>query len=72
MTTVKWDAISGYIDEAFNMKGRIEREDVIELAFNNHASDDVIDALDAIGSRKFNSASDVRDFLTEEGYVAKQ
>ena len=69
MAAVKWDSVSGYIDEAFNFKGQIERADVISLAEMDNASDDVIDALDAIGSRVFKSISDARDFLIAQKYV---
>lgn len=72
MATVKWDTISGYIDEAFNTHGRIERAYVIALAEIDGISDEVLDALDAIGSRVFRSPSDVRDFLIAQGYVANQ
>ncbi len=72
MAMVKWDTISGYIDKAFSVKGRIERADVLDLADLDHPSDDVIDALDAIGSRVFTSTSDVRNFLIAQGYVTKQ
>ncbi len=71
MAAVKWDTISGYIDKAFSVKGRIERADVIELAELDYASDDVIDALDAVGSRVFTSISDLQNFLIAQGYVAK-
>jgi hypothetical protein len=70
MATVRWDAISGYIDNIFSIDGRIARADVMALAETDDASDDVIDAIDAIGSRMFTSPSDVRDFLTAQGYVA--
>jgi hypothetical protein len=70
MAAVKWDALSGYVDDIFSMNGRIARADVIALAEIDNASDEVIDALDAIGSRVFTSPSDVRDFLTAQGYVA--
>lgn len=70
MVAVKWDIISGYIDEVFNIDGRIARADVVALAEIDGARDEVIDALDAIGSRVFTSPSNVRDFLVAQGYVA--
>ena len=69
MAAVKWDTISGLIDEAFSARGRIERSYVLALAEADNADDDVIDALDAIGSRLFQKPDDVRDFLIAEGYV---
>ena len=70
LAKVTWDEISKYIDDAFDVKGRIERSDVLALAEANDASDDVIDALDAIGSRVFRTKEDTRKFLTDQGYVA--
>jgi hypothetical protein len=69
MAAVKWDIISDYIDQVFNTNGRIARADVLALAEIDNASDEVIDALDAIGSRVFTSPSDVHSFLTAQGYV---
>lgn len=72
MAVVKWDAISRYMEEIFEMSGRVERADVLDLAMADNASDDVVDALDAIGSRVFRSVADAREFLTNGGYVLKQ
>ena len=72
MAAVKWEDISGYINEAFEITGRVLRGDVLALAERDGASDDIIDALDAIGSRAFNSPADVRAFLVDQGYVVKQ
>ena len=69
MAAVKWDCVSAYIDEALNTGGMVQDNDVIAMAFADDASDDVVDALDAIGSRLFSSASDVREFLVAQGYV---
>ena len=69
MAAVKWDSISGYIEKALSTKSMVQYNDVIEIAFADNASDDVVDALDAIGSRVFGSASDVREFLVTQGYV---
>ena len=70
MAKVSWDTISKYIEEALNFKGQIERSDVLSLAENDDASDDVIDALDAIGSRVFKTQADVKKFLIDQGYVS--
>jgi len=69
MAAVKWDEVSGYIEEAIRTKRMVQYNDIIEMAFADGASDDVVDALDAIGSRVFGSASDVREFLVAQGYV---
>ena len=69
MAPVKWDTVSGYINDALSMNGRIERAPIVALAEMDDADDDIIDALDAVGSRVFESSSDVRDFLVTQGYV---
>ena len=69
MVAVKWDLISGYVEQVFNTNGNITRADVFSLAEMNNASDDVLDALDAIGSRVFTSPSAVQSYLTAQGYV---
>lgn len=72
MAAVKWETISGYIEKAYKGKQRVERADLIDLAEFDRASDDVIDALDAIGSRVFMSIDDVKTYLIAQGYVVKQ
>jgi len=69
MAAAKWVDVSKYIEEAINTRGMVQYNDVIEMAFTDGASDDVVDALDAIGSRVFSKASDVHDFLVDQGYV---
>ncbi len=70
VAAIKWDAISDYIEEALGTKGLVQHEDLMAMALANNASDEVVDALDAIGSRVFRSASEVRNFLVSQGYVA--
>ena len=70
MANVTWDMISKYVEAAFNAYGEIERSDVLLLAENDYASDDIIDALDAIGSRVFKAQADVKTFLTGQGYIS--
>jgi len=69
MVAVKWDLISGYVEQVFKTNGNITRAEVFALAEMNNASDDVLDALDAIGSRVFTSPSTVQSYLTAQGYV---
>ena len=71
MAPVKWDLISGYVEQVLNTNGNIARADVFALAEMNNASDDALDALDAIGSRVFTSSDAVRSYLTTQGYVVK-
>lgn len=65
MSQVTWESISGYVQRAFEAGGRVERADVIDLAYADGASDDAIDAIDAIGSRVFRTLADTRAFLVQ-------
>jgi|DewCreStandDraft_5_1066085.scaffolds.fasta_scaffold00139_83 hypothetical protein len=66
---VSWSQVEPYVRAAYETHGRVERADVIELAYEDNASDDVIDAIDAIGSRVFNSVDAVRTFLVSQRMV---
>jgi hypothetical protein len=64
---VAWEKLDPYFSDAFAVRGQVEREDAINLAFAANESDDVIDAIDAIGSRIFRSVDDVKAFLVGQG-----
>ena len=67
---VAWSDVLPFIETAFNREGRVERADVIDLAYDANANDDVIDAIDVIGSRVFPSLEAVHQFLTGQNAVA--
>jgi hypothetical protein len=67
---IAWSTIEPYVQQAYEQHGRIERADVIELAYADNANDDVIDTIDAIGSRVFNSPADVHSFLEGQHLVS--
>jgi hypothetical protein len=62
--------ISKYVQQAIDTWGQIERADLVEYAQNDYASEDVLDALDAVGSRVFRTQEDVKKFLTDQGYIS--
>lgn len=66
---VAWSKIEGYFEQAFALQGQVERQDVIDLAFAEDESDDVIDAIDAVGSRVFRSVEDAKNFLKSQNLV---
>lgn len=70
MTPVPWSDVAKYVEEAHKFKGRVERADCLDLAFGNRASDDVVDALDALGSRIFQTVADAKAFLVAQKQVA--
>jgi uncharacterized protein (DUF488 family) len=57
------------IETAYQQNGIIERADVVDLAYDANANDDVIDAIDVIGSRVFNSVEDAHRFLSSQNAV---
>jgi hypothetical protein len=69
MAAVDWALLEPFVQRAYEANGRIERADVIDLAYAENADDDVIDTIDAIGSRVFNTPEDVRGFLAGQKLV---
>lgn len=69
MAAVDWALLETYVRGAYEQHGRIERADVMDLAYGEDADDEIVDALDAIGSRVFNSPDDVRAFLVGQRLV---
>ena len=70
MAAVDWALLEPYVQSAYEQHGRIERADVIDLAYDDGADDDVIDAIDAIGSRVFLTPDDVRAFLASQNLIS--
>ncbi len=71
MAAVPWGKIEPYFVAAFEAMGQVEREDVINLAFADEASDDEIDAIDAVGSRVFRTVDDAKAFLKQQQLVSE-
>lgn len=65
----KWAAVAPYIEGGFAASGRVERASIVDAAYDEGADDDVVDALDGLGSRVFNSVEEARDFLLAQGVV---
>lgn len=65
-----WESVRPLVEQAYSLKGRVERADCVDLAFATNATDEVVDALDAIGSRVLTNPQAVRDFLIQQGYIA--
>ncbi len=69
--TVAWAEVKPFVQEAFDRMGRVERADVVDLAYEKNANDDVVDAADVIGSRVFPSVEAARDFLISQKAVSE-
>jgi hypothetical protein len=66
---VPWSKVEPYFEQAFAAQGQVERQDVIDLAFAADESDDVVDAIDAVGSRVFRTLDDAKAFLVSQKQV---
>ncbi len=66
---VKWSKVAPYIENGFAAQGRVERAGIVDAAYDDSADDDVVDTLDGLGSRVFNSVDDAKQFLVSQGLV---
>jgi hypothetical protein len=66
---VKWSKVAPYVENGFAAQGRVERASIVDAAYDDAADDDVVDALDGLGSRIFNSVDEARQFLASQGLV---
>jgi hypothetical protein len=66
---VKWSRIAPYIENGFASEGRVERSRIVDAAYDDAADDEVVDTLDALGSRVFNSVDDAKQFLASQGLI---
>jgi hypothetical protein len=66
---VKWSKVAPYIENKFASEGRVERTSVVDSAYDDAADDDVVDALDTLGSRIFLSVEEAKQFLVSQGAV---
>ena len=66
---VKWSAVAPYIESGFAAGGQVARAPIVDAAEDDGAADAVVDALDGLGSRVFNSVDDAKSFLVSQGLV---
>ena len=66
---VKWSKLAPYVEGGFASMGRVDRASIVDAAYDDGADDDIVDALDAFGSRVFNSVEDAKSFLASQGLV---
>ncbi len=69
MPSVSWEDVAKYIEASFNAGGMVDRSMALEIAFNQHAPDSVVDAIDGLGSKMFPNPEAARQFLKEKGYI---
>lgn len=66
---VKWSKVAPYLEGGFAAQGRIERASIVDAAYDDGADDDIVDAIDGMGSRVFNSIDEAKQFLAAQGLV---
>lgn len=70
MAKPTWSQVEPYIQQAYEQYGRVERADAMEIAEADNVDDDMVDTIDAIGSRVFKTPDDVRAFLQSQNLLA--
>jgi hypothetical protein len=63
----KWADVEALVRPWFEQGMTPERQDLVDLAFNQGASDDVVDALDTLGPRPVPSLQSLREQLEAAG-----
>lgn len=70
MAKAEWAQIEALVREWFDQGLKPDRGDLVDLAYQQNASDDVIDALDTLGPRPVDSLDSLRAQLTANGALA--
>jgi hypothetical protein len=70
MAKANWAEIEALVKDWFDQGLQPDRNDLLELANNHDASDDVIDALDTLGQRPVDSIAGLKEQLTANGVLA--
>ena len=65
-----WDDIVALVGHVFEQGLMPERQDLVDLAFEKNAADDVVDALDMLPSRPVASLDALKEQLTKAGVLA--
>ena len=66
---VKWSKIAPYLEDCYQSQFRVERTAMMDRAYDDGADDDLVDTLDAIGSRIFNSVDEAKQYLASQGLI---
>lgn len=70
MAKANWADIEALVKDWFDQGLQPDRSDLVDLAYNKNASDDVIDALDTLGARPVESLASLKEQLTSNGALA--
>jgi hypothetical protein len=66
---LRWEDVEPYVRGAFQLGGAPERGDLLAVAFDGNAPDDVIDALDTLGQRPIPTLDELRARLVSAGQL---
>jgi len=70
MAKANWADVEALVKEWFDQGLQPDRGDLVDLAYQKDASDDVIDALDTLGARPVESLASLKDQLEKNGALA--
>ncbi len=70
MAKANWADVEALVKPWFDQGLQPERGDLVELAYQKDASDDVIDALDSLGSRPVASLESLKEQLEKNNALA--
>lgn len=70
MAKANWADVEALVKDWFDQGLQPDRGDLVDLAYNKDASDDVIDALDTLGARPVESLASLKEQLTKNNALA--
>jgi len=62
-----WTDVEALVKHLFDQGLNPDRSDLMDLAFEKDASDDVVDALDTLGGRPLESLAQLKELLEKNG-----
>lgn len=70
MAKANWADVEALVKDWFDQGLQPERGDLVDLAYQKDASDDVIDALDTLGPRPITSLANLKELLQNNDALA--
>lgn len=65
-----WSQIEALVKPWFDQGLTPDRNDLVDLAYQNDADDDIVDALDTLGSRPIASLESLKEQLTANNVLS--
>ncbi|MGH2634238.1 MAG: hypothetical protein ACRDG3_12570 [Tepidiformaceae bacterium] len=70
MAKANWADVEALVSDWFGQGLQPDRGDLVDLAYQKDANDDVIDALDTLGARPVESLASLKEQLEKNGVLA--